>query len=143
VESEFVSTRLTFAERRQFVVECDLWKDVGDFSGRLKTIVCDLAHDWGLFLECSLYRLAIVHFFGGLPKVCQRVELFLGQRRLGSHEVDLLDTDTLLAISSFSEKAHHAEHHFQRLLALSRKKFLQWINFYKQRIRFVTLVNSQ
>ncbi|MDX1948211.1 MAG: GxxExxY protein [Pirellulaceae bacterium] len=142
VEGEFISASLTLDDRREFTVDESKWLDLGLSSRQLKSFATELARDWGLCLACSLYREAIVYFLGGEAVVKQRIELSLADRVLGSQEVDLLDPETLLVLTAIPDEIQGIQRHFQRLLNLSRLKHLQWINFQRHCLQFVTLAHS-
>jgi GxxExxY protein len=141
VEGEYVSTQLTIDRRRGFVVDAERWIDTNSSSKRLKELVCELVGDWGLFLATPIYRNAIVDLFGGATFVRQRIDLCLENRCLGSQEMDLIDPDTILVCSSLTEHQQHAERHYRRMLELTGRSFLQWVNFAKHRVEFVTLTS--
>lgn len=138
VISEFVSTTLTPMDRRNITVHASRWREINDGSRRLRSIFFDLVSDWGLFLHLAIYRQAIVHFFGGASHVRQQIPLYLGQRQVGLQELDAIDPDSLLVLS-----AHHeievAEVHYRRLLRLSRRRWMQWINIHKHEVHFIIL----
>lgn len=139
VESEFVSTQLAAADRSSFNVDDRRWVESSPSSRRLKAVTLELAKDWGLCLECGLYRGAVIHALAAQAFRATRIELVLDNRIIGSQEVDLLDPDTLVVMSSHNEQAENAERHLARLLDLSQRRFLHWINFQRHAIQFVTL----
>ena len=78
VKKRYVSTTLDWAERRRFVVHDSAWKAMNDASPRLRRIFVELLADWGAFLQSSLYREAIVHFFGGPSVALRRIPIYDG-----------------------------------------------------------------
>lgn len=141
VEHEFVSTSLSFDDRRQFEIVDRKWIASGN-AGRLREFIIALARDWGVFLECSIYRNAVVHCFEGEQKVHLPVELFYEGRSLGAQEMDLIDADSLFAITAFKEDLGGIRAHFVRTLHLARLRCLHWINFNKRSLEFESLVDT-
>ena len=141
VSSEFVSTTLTAAKRREMTVRAERWCDTSASAQCLKSVMFELAHDWGLFLHIAIYRQALAHFLGGAAQVRQTIPLFLGQRSLGYQEFDVLDSDALLTLTALKE-TKMAEVHYRRLLELTRLHYVHWINLCKHEIQFISLERS-
>jgi GxxExxY protein len=140
VTAEFVSTTLTASERRDISANTQRWCETSTAT-RLKALMIELARDWGLFLSCSLYRQALVHSFGGVAQVRQPIPLFLGPRQLGLHELDAIDSESLLVVTALREPSA-ATAHFRRLLNLTRRRWMYWINLYKHDLHFIALENN-
>ena len=64
------------------------------------SILLELLADWGAFLQTSLYREAIIHFFGGPQEALRRIPIYDGNALLGTHEVCLIADDTALALTA-------------------------------------------
>jgi GxxExxY protein len=139
VVGEFVSTTLTASKRREVTVQADRWCQTSTAT-RLKSLMLDLANDWGLFLSCSLYRQALAHFFGGVARVRQPIPLLLGQRQIGVQDLDAIDPDSLLVLTALKEPKA-AEAHYRRLLNLTRRRWMYWINLCKRDLHFIALEN--
>jgi GxxExxY protein len=142
VQHEFVSTQLTPERRRQFTVADTQWRDPGPESAFLKLQMLDLLHDWGAFLEVSLYRDALTFFLGGAAVVQKSVEVFSGARSLGNQTLHLLTPDTAFAVSAVTEEPEQFGMHLTRFLRHTRLRHLQWINLNHHSIEFQTLLNS-
>ena len=129
VEKRFVSTTLNLAERRRYSVDETEWNAIDEASERLRIVLLELLDDWELFLQTSLYREAIIHFFGGEEQALKRVPIYDGADVVGSHELFLLCEDTALALSSLRESKGAMREHLERFLRHTRMKCLQWVNF--------------
>ncbi len=141
VEGEFISTSLTGVDRREIVVADNQWQCASETSRRLRDCARELVTDWGMFLECRLYRDALVHHFGGDALVHREIELHLKDRFVGRQHVDLIDDCTVLVVTGLSKQLEAARPHYEQLLRLSERPTMQWINFHKQRLEFITLTN--
>lgn len=75
VDKRYVSTTLDLAERRRFNVDDSDWQAINESSRRLRHVLLQLLADWGAFLQTSLYREAIVHFFGGPSVALRRIPI--------------------------------------------------------------------
>ena len=140
VEKQFVSTTLTLTERRRFSVNDTEWTPLNEASLRLRKLFLELLKDWGVFLQTSLYREAIIHFFGGSEVALRRIPVFDGPFEVGNHEVCLLDDDTALALTSLSN-VQPFQNHLERFLKHTRLKCIQWINLEKHDVEFRTIVS--
>jgi hypothetical protein len=139
VEHEFISTTLTPTERRNLTfVTCD-WREVNSESNRVKATLMELTQDWGAFLELALYREALTWFLGGPDRVCRPVEVFSGERFVGSQVVHLLATDTAFSLSAIKSRHEEMRQHQLRFLQHTRLNHLQWINFNRHQIEFITI----
>ncbi len=87
VEKQFVSTSLDLSERRRYVVRDSEWAAINESSKRLRQTFLDLLDDWGSFLQTSLYREAVIHFFGGPDVALRRIPIYIGGVELGTHKV--------------------------------------------------------
>jgi GxxExxY protein len=139
VEHEFLSTQLTPDTRRHFKVIDSAWRVVNEESGWLRERVVALFKDWGAFLEVSLYREAITHFFGGPARVVQPVTVRSGSRVLGSQQLHLLTQDTAFAFTAITTDRSSMEDHQRRFLKHTPLRFIQWVNFNRHQIEFTTL----
>jgi GxxExxY protein len=139
VEHEFVSTRLTPERRRDFTVQDHRWVEVNPQSKWLKEKMIELLGDWGAYLDLLLYREAVTYFLGGASRVCNRVNIYSGDRLLGSQETYLLTNDTAFELSAVHVAPWNMEEHQRRFLAHTRLRYVQWINFNRSQIEFTTL----
>ena len=139
VQHEFVSTRLTPERRRQFVVIDAEWIEPNPESAWLKEKVVEILQDWGAFLDVALYREAITWLLGGESLVCQPVGIFSGSRTVGTQTVDLLTNDTAFSFTSVVRCPEFMRSHQMRFLQHTALNHLQWVNFNRHQIEFVTL----
>jgi GxxExxY protein len=113
VQHEFVSTSLTPEERRKFSLVDAEWRAVSAKAAWLRETVIEVLHDWGAFLEVTLYRDAITHFLGGnetvhrsrwkswgRPAASARKPCISSQRTRLSHSLLLQEERTRCAITS-------------------------------------------
>ncbi len=143
VQKEYISTLLNLAERRRVVVDESNWQEVNDASRRLKLLVLALLADWGAFLQLSLYREAIVHFFGGPTVALQRIPIYENDAVLGTHEICLVADDTALALTALQEGRDLMKGHLHQFLRHTRLTCIQWINLHHHDITFSTLTRSR
>jgi GxxExxY protein len=139
VERRFVSTRLTIDSRRSLRIDDRAWRDVNPESRQLRELMVDLGRDWGVFLECNLYRDAITHFFGGENVIDRPIPIFSGDRMIGEQDERLIGQDTAFAVTTLTESTWGMRSHLGRFLEHTRLRHLQWINLNHERIEFVTL----
>ena len=139
VQKEYVSTSLDLVERRRVVVDDSKWLDANDASRQLKHLVLDLLADWGAFLQLSLYRGAIMHFFGGESVALKRIPVYERNTVVGTHEVCLIAPDTGLALTAVKDGQASMESHLHRFLNHTRLGRIHWINMHNHNITFCTL----
>ena len=142
VESRFVNTTLTPAERRQFSTDTKRWKEIEQTDVSFRKNLLDLLCDWGCRLDLSLYNEAMIHFSGGADQVVHRLPLTRGEANLGTQHFNLLNPETAFRITSLSEGISDHENHLLALLRLSSLRRLQWVNLDRQKIQFVTISRS-
>jgi len=141
VEKRFVSTTLDLSERQRVVVHNSDWQPVNESSGRLRQIFLELLADWGAFLGISLYREALVHFFGGPSAALRRIPVYDGEAALGTHEVCAIAENTALALTALKDGKAEMKDHLERFLWHTRLDYIQWINMDNHDIEFRTLKN--
>jgi GxxExxY protein len=139
VEHEFISTTLTPADRRNLSFADLGWREVNSASTRLKATLMELAQDWGGFLDIALYREALTWFCGGPDKVCNAVEVFSGERLVGSQVMHLVARNTAFAISAIKSRHDEMRRHQLSFLEHTHLDHLQWINFNRHQIEFMTV----
>lgn len=139
VESRFVNTTLTPQARREFAVDTKRWQENDDPSRLLRSCLIDLMEDWGGFLELSLYLEAVTHFLGGEEKVVHMVPLVRDNIRLGCQRIRLLTPDTGLHFTALSEGLDRFEPHLRSLIAYSPLRAVQWVNFGRHLLQFITV----
>jgi len=139
VKKRYVSTTLDLAERRRFVVHDNDWQASNDSSQRLRDIFLGLLADWGAFLQTSLYREAIIHFFGGPSVALRRITIYDGNAALATHEVCLIADDTAVALTALKDGKVQMKDHLQKFLSHTNLASIQWINMNNHDIEFRTL----
>ena len=139
VERRFVSTRLTWADRRNFRVLDDHWRPRDDASRRLHELFIALLGDWGAFLQTCVYRNALIHFFGGSFIALRRTLVYDADTVVGDHEVFLISEGTAVAITAFRAGVEPMRVHLERFRIHTRLATIQWINLNGRDIEFRTL----
>jgi GxxExxY protein len=142
VEHEFLSTSLTQEERRRFKPVDAGWQAVNDESRLFRERLLALISDWGAFLESSLYREAMTHFFGGAASCVRPVAVYSGDRLIGSQAVHFLTDDTAFAITSMTRNLAAMAEHQTRFLRHTPLKYMQWANLNRHDIEFRTLTRQ-
>ena len=143
VQHEFVSTNLDAVRRRKFLVVDSDWREPNKESTWLKKQIIELLHDWGAFLEVTLYRDAVIHFLGGPDNAFVQVEFLDGYRTLGFQKICLLKDDTAFVCTAITHSMDQMREHQRRFLAHTRLRFLQWVNLNHARIEFTTIAKEQ
>lgn len=139
VESRYVSTRLDRNDRMNFCLEGDLSPDNDGQSNSLKESLRGLIDEWGVFLEASLYREALLHFLNGPETGIQPVDISVNGRIAGSQKMCILNPTTAWHLSATRLHLPSYEAHIARLLSHTRLKQIHWINFNQRIITFKTL----
>lgn len=139
VEHEFLSTTLTPTERRRFSLVDAGWLAVDEESRSFRERLAALLTDWGAFLEVSLYREALAHFFCGLQGAAGAVPVYSGGRLIGNQAVHFLNPDTAFAITASTKNRAGMAEHQRRFLNHTPLKHIQWVNLNRHDIEFTTL----
>jgi len=143
VEKRFVSTTLNLNERRRYTVNDSRWHNANPPSQKLRELFLELLDDWGAFLQRSLYREALIHFFGGPDVALNRVPIYGSAGVVGSHEMFVLTADTAVAITTLKGNQDPFQQHLQRLLNHTKLARVQWINVHRHSVAFRTLDRRQ
>ena len=106
----------------------------------MRDLLSAILDDWGAFLQVSLYREAIAHFFSGAGCALKRIPVFDGQHEVGQHEVCLIAEDTCLAMTALKSGAETMQNHLQRFLSHTNLACLQWVNFNHHEIKLQTFI---
>jgi GxxExxY protein len=139
VGSEFVSTTLDDEQRHIYELKLEHWRELDDESSRLKGVVGELLEDWGVFLEASLYSEAIVHFFGGIEHVEAFVDVHRDGEVIGRQKFRMLNEKTACFTTSLKHRLDYKKH-LKSLIQNTAVQCIQWINFDKHNVEFVTVV---
>ena len=103
VAKRYVSTTLDMNERRRYTIHDSNWIAVNNESQRLRDIYLKLIDDWGAFLHKSLYREALIHFFGGPHAALHKIPIYQGSVVLGTQETFLITKDTAVAMTTLKD----------------------------------------
>ena len=141
VQSEFVSTTLTPADRQRFSVVAHNWPDDTEHQ-KLREIVVSLCTDVGLGLEVALYREAVMMLVGGQSVLPQPIRIMAGSRQLGEHTMHLLRDSVGLAVTAATRFADTRKH-LQRLLNHTTLNAIAWVNLSLNNVRFELLGKAE
>ena len=139
VQARFLNTTLTQAERRQFDLEMNNWKEREPTDQAFRESLVGLLQDWGCCLDLALYTEALIHFAGGEGRVVQRLPLARGGRSLGTQWWHLLSPETAFWVTGLTEGTAEYEHHLRALLSLTPLHNIQWVNLARRRIQLASL----
>jgi GxxExxY protein len=142
VQSEFVNSRLSEADRLRFRICTEHWQALSPRCDWLRDIVQRLMMDWGAFLEINLYSEAITHFLGGEQMVVRQVPMSTMNRRLGLQRFHLLTPDTAFRFTALTEQQGAFASHLRRLLALTDLRGIQWVNLNHHDIELITITRE-
>lgn len=141
VQSEFVSTTLTPADRRRFSAATHGWPEDTEHQ-KLRQTVESLCADVGLGLEVALYREAVATLMGGRSLLPQPVPIMGDSRQLGEHSMHLLRDGVGLAVTAVSKLADTRKH-LQRLLNHAALDAIAWVNLPLNNVRFELLKKAE
>ncbi len=139
VQHEFVSTRLTPSDRRQYRFSTDKWKPITKGCHELQVLLRQILSDWGAYLEPALYRDALVHFLGGEQRVSQRIDVKSNLEVIGSHEVQLVCEGIAFSVTAATRRPESICAHQRRFLHHTDLQAIQWINLNHSTIEFQTI----
>jgi GxxExxY protein len=124
VESRFVNTSRTLDERRKVDWQTN-W-----FSGEplLLQVIRELIEDWGVGLDASLYRKAILKCAGEETAGDYLLPISDSGRSLGNQQFHLLNSDTGLAVTTYSKDAPNNRNELAKIVSISPLKHLHWVN---------------
>lgn len=134
VGREFLSTHLTHSIRSRFEVHDRDWPRNDDHAG-LRDIAATFCEDVGIGLDLPLYREAFAFLLG--IKNPHLVSIISGDRKLGHHEMHLLNEETGLAVTTLADTTNY-QTHLQRLLSITPLKCIAWVNL---RIGHIDLIH--
>jgi GxxExxY protein len=135
VQRQFLSTRLTHANRTHFETDHFDWPDDDD-HGRLRDAAVAFCADVGLGLDVPLYREALTSLLA--IETRHLVRILSARQRIGHHEMHLLKPGTALAVTALSNMKHYRLH-LSRLLAVTDLDGIAWLNMDLGRITLVRL----
>ncbi len=136
---EFVSTSLDKNERFRCRLNVDRWKECCEESIQVKMIIEDLLEDWGAFLEAPLYADALVHFLGGESVVEKPIDICVRGNVIGRQKIKMMNDSSAFFVTAVQHKADYRKH-LGNLLNKTCLQTIQWINFDKHEVEFVTVM---
>lgn len=142
VESRFVSTRLDFKSRTNFSIDTQRWISSSENCPAVIERLRSLLLDWGSYLEISLYRDALMHFFAVPETGIQPIDIVIDGRTVGQKRMCLLAPGVAWHFSAIREHFQSYETHLQRCIDHARLTAIQWVNFNGGFITIVTLGNK-
>lgn len=144
VEHEFVNTQLQISDRTAFGVTERGWKDPGPANQPLLQWFVAFLRDIGAGLDVSLYENAVSYFFGGDDAVSQEVDIFVGDRKLGSKIVHLALPRWAFKVTTINETGlSDFEDHVRRFLRHTELHGTHWINVTRQCVTFTSVDQSE
>lgn len=139
VEHEFVSTRLTTAERKQAIFSEAAFRPRSSRCTELPKWLRRMISEWGACLDPNLYRDALSHFLGGDQKVCQEIDVELDGTVIGSQTVHLVTSDIAFAVTSSVHQLEVTREHQRRFIRHSPLAAIHWINFNRLDVAIETI----
>lgn len=142
VDGYYLSACFTEADRYDYSVDVQDWEEVGETSAGFKETILELARDWGMFLDSCLFYEALCQFMGGREEVLCPVDIVDRGQTVGSERMLLLSPNVTFDITAIKDTLVPYRTHLSRKLSCTRLRAMQWVNFEKHRIRFITLRNE-
>lgn len=132
VESKYVNTSLTRADRVAFSVVDNHWD--GDKS--FQSLVIELLRDWGTGLDSRLYAEAVAaHFFNSQ----RSIELHLDGVSMGRQRFNMIDDRTAFRFTSFKENLTPESRHLRLLAKAAGLDSIYWVNVSLKCVTFKTV----
>lgn len=141
VESRFVSTRMDHAARSGFSINTQRWIDAGGNCAVVIERLRNVLNDWGAFLDVSIYREALLHFFAASDTGIQPIDILIEGRIAGQKRMCLLGSGVAWHFSAIREHFQSYEVHLKRCISHTRLIAMQWVNFDGPSITIITLGN--
>ena len=137
VESRFVNSPFTSAERRAFRVE-----EVGYAGSRdFLDLVISLCRDWGTSLTLSLYQEALVCLLGGTERVDAMIPLERDGLVLGNQRFQLVTADTAFRLTAMNGDTSDYRSQLRRLFACCPLRSIHWVNIARHAVSLTTITN--
>lgn len=141
VQHEFVSTRLTPADRVRYELDSSEWSPLSRECELLKDHFVRCVKEWGAFPDPLLYRDALTHFLGGPASVVRNVPVYSQGEMIGSQEMRLITDDIAFAVTAATHHPDSLLEHQRRFLSHTKLKAIQWINLHHHKITFRTITH--
>ena len=142
VEHEFVNTKLTHADRAAFALDDKCWKPSDGFGIAEKNLVLDFLHDWGVGLDCALYKEVLMHFLPNKNRIPQKRNVFCSGQCIAQQPLSLCGESAAIHVTTFQNGNLGLERELMRLMNATRLESLQWINIAREKVTLKTLNNS-
>lgn len=142
VQHQFVSTRLTLADRLRYDFDLADWKPLTPQCEQLKHHLNRCLAEWGAFLDPILFRDALTHFLGGEERLVRRIPVLSEGEIIGTQEMRLMTNDVAFAVTAATHHPFAILDHQQRFLTHTPLKALQWINLNHHKIELRTVTRK-
>jgi GxxExxY protein len=144
VQHEFVNTSLTRTDFTRFDVDDSHWQADDPASLDIKHRLIAMLRDVGAGLDLQLYREAIIHWLGGPAIAVYKVDVLVGGRRIGTHELVRTPGGAGIQLTCLKSKdLRPFEDHYLRFLSHVDATALHWINITWSSVMFRTLRANQ
>jgi len=139
VQSRFVSTSLTEAERHSFKIVTQEWIPQSAHCNAIPSITKGILNEWGTHLDVALYREALLHLIAPDSSLLRHLDFNYENQPVGRQQEYLLNETTALHTSSLRSGLEAYRKHLLRLLKHTGLHAIQWINFGTDEIRCTTI----
>ena len=142
VQHEFVSTRLTRAERLRYELVTGDWKPLTPACESLHPLLLRLLAEWGVYLDPVLYRDAITYFLGGKERVLREIHVKSAGSIIGSQEMYLVNDGIAFVVTASTHRPESVCEHQRRFLKHTDLRAIHWINFNHSQVELRTIERS-
>ena len=139
VQHEFVSTTLTYDQRRRITWNLTNWTPLCSSCELLQNTLARALESWGARLDIVAYREVVVHFLGGEAAVAKEVEVWSRHGMLGQQKMYLLSPEIGFWITAAGACLGPALDHQRRFLQHTSLRAIQWVNLDGQTVTFHTI----
>jgi len=126
LEWRFVSTSLTFCQRKSYNLKTNQWISNDQTNVNLPDLVSELLDTWGAYLDLQLYKEAVLFFMGQSSRDVNKRFCPLSQ-------------ETLIHFTALSRKKSAYKKNLQKYLDASTYQHIDWINFNQNQIELHAL----
>ena len=142
VEHEFVTTSVGHNDRFAYKFDVGAWSVCNEQSAQFEALINSLVGNWGVFLSVNLFIEALVYFLGGEEKVLHAVDIISDGVVVGRQKVKLLSYNTAFEITAFTKGIDSYKKQLVKFIKHTSLTHIQWVNFNRQQISFVTITNT-
>jgi GxxExxY protein len=139
VQHEFVSTRLTSTNRRQFEIVASHWKPLTAGCRQMRELLQPMLAEWGAFLDPILYRDGLIHFLGGEDRVGRDISVTSDGEVIGRQKMHLLADEVAFSVTASTHRPDSVLDHQRRFLGHTSLRAIQWINLNHKLIELRTI----